>query len=138
MLCRQLNVPHNRSSDEAVLHCHLGDKDALRPWQGSSGAKAYHMRMPGLVKHLDIIQSDIEESSVAIPVKARPEDQNMRRTHWSTDFRTPVMERSFLSSTVTRWTVRVLNTEKISYGQDQRLDEVVGACTHHVCGSRPR
>lgn len=35
-------------------------------------------------------------------------------TNWSTDLRTPVMERSFLSSTVTRWSVSVLNTEKMS------------------------
>lgn len=36
------------------------------------------------------------------------------RTYWSTDLRTPVMDRSFFSSTVTVWSVRVLNNEKIS------------------------
>lgn len=36
------------------------------------------------------------------------------KRNWSTDLRTPVMERSFLSSTVTVWSVKVLNTEKMS------------------------
>ena len=35
-------------------------------------------------------------------------------THWSTDFKTPVIERSFLSSTVTVWSVSVLKSEKMS------------------------
>jgi len=35
-------------------------------------------------------------------------------TDWSTDLRTPVIERSFFNSTVTRWSVSVLNTEKMS------------------------
>lgn len=42
-----------------------------------------------------------------------------RKTHWSTDLSTPVMERSFLSSTVTLWSVSVLKTEKISYDTDR-------------------
>lgn len=35
--------------------------------------------------------------------------------HWSTDLSVPVIDRSFLSSTVTRWSVSVLKTEKMSY-----------------------
>ncbi len=42
--------------------------------------------------------------------------------NWSTDFKTPVMQRSFLSSTVTLWSVKVLNTEKMSY-DGMNLDE---------------
>ena len=41
------------------------------------------------------------------------------------------MDRSFFSSTVTRWSVSVLNTEKMSYGQDQSAKEMSATCTHH-------
>ena len=36
-------------------------------------------------------------------------------TYWSTDFKTPVIERSFFSSAVTVWSVRVSKTEKMSF-----------------------
>ena len=43
------------------------------------------------------------------------EEGGWGQTYWSTDLRVPVMERSFLSSTVTLWSVSVLNTEKINW-----------------------
>lgn len=39
-------------------------------------------------------------------------------TYWSTDLSVPMMDRSFLSSTVTSWSVSVLKTEKMSCGGD--------------------
>jgi len=52
-------------------------------------------------------------------IQAR-KDNSFLVAYWSTDFRTPVIERSFFNSTVTFWSVRVLNTEKMSW-QTQRL-----------------
>lgn len=49
----------------------------------------------------------------------------MTDTHWSTDLRVPVMERSFFSSTVTLWSVSVLNTEKINCRQRVSQCQVV-------------
>lgn len=38
----------------------------------------------------------------------------LESTHWSTDLSTPVIDKSFFSSTVTSWSVNVLNTENIN------------------------
>lgn len=72
------------------------------------------MRMSSFVKNLDIVQPDIQKPGED-DVSEQTSGRSQLVTHWSTDLRVPVIDRSFLSSTVTRWSVKVLNTEKISW-----------------------
>jgi hypothetical protein len=72
-----------------------------------------HVGVPLLILNLDIIQTNVEESKERVfrndHARRRPTE-----TDWSTDLRTPVIIKSFFSSTMTVWSVSVLNTEKIS------------------------
>lgn len=55
-----------------------------------------------------------------------PPSHESEVAYWSTDLRTPVIDRSFFSSTVTVWSVKVLKTEKMSYSarsEDDVADE---------------
>lgn len=75
--------------------------------------------MPSLIVDFDRIKADVEEP---IQTRSRLEVHQTKEsnggTYWSTDFNTPVMARSFFSSTVTVWSVSVLNSEKMSYEED--------------------
>lgn len=60
---------------------------------------------------------------------------NLMLRNWSTDLRVPTIDRSFLSSTVTSWSVSVLNTEKMSCRVMQSAFERLVRCrseAHHV------
>jgi hypothetical protein len=48
--------------------------------------------------------------STRVQASGCPADFRSQTTHWSTDLRVPVIERSFFSSTVTTCSVRVLKT----------------------------
>ena len=51
-------------------------------------------------------------------------------TDWSTDLSVPLMWRSFLSSTVTSWSVSVLKTEKMSYASTR----FISTASEHLDG----
>jgi hypothetical protein len=73
-------------------------------WRASSATVMPSRRMfRNLTKH-----------RVSAPASHGAESSRKRGTHWSTDLSVPVIARSFLSSTVTRWSVSVLKTEKMS------------------------
>ena len=82
---------------------------------------AYHVGVHGLIRYLDIVKSNIQEPVpeflwLAIWKFVQEWGGYAKHcgTHWSTDLSTPVISRSFLSSTITVWSVRVLKTEKIN------------------------
>lgn len=76
--------------------------------------KPYHMRVSCLVEDFNLIEADVQESGMQLHISNGPRTAGGEKTYWSTDFSTPVIARSFFSSTVTFWSVRVLKTEKMS------------------------
>ena len=76
------------------------------------GPATYHVRVSRLIEHLDIVETDVQEPLLGSDLGLRR--ARVTPTHWSTDLSVPVMERSFLSSTVTLWSVSVLKSEKMS------------------------
>ena len=69
--------------------------------------------MPSFIEYLYRVQSDVEKPLNPWHQECYTFEQIT--TYWSTDFKTPVIERSFFNSTVTVWSVRVLKTEKMSF-----------------------
>lgn len=87
---------------------------------------SYHVGVSCFIRYLDIVKSNVQEpvppfmfvvsklGRMWVELWKIWEKTRRSRTNWSTDFSTPVIRRSFFSSTMTVWSVRVLKTEKIS------------------------
>jgi hypothetical protein len=114
MLSRQLHVSNDRATNEAVFDSHLQAADSMH-YLGNIPRALVDIPYVDVGLHPGPWSSPTGYSGTCKLLESDTPPEKYIGTNWSTDFRTPVIDKSFLSSTVTVWSVRVLKTEKMSF-----------------------